>query len=337
MTSAATGGRTRGWRRVGRALLRRALGGAVVVAAVVALTFALVHLAPGDPFGASLENPQITAAIRAQWRHQWGLDRPLSEQFVRYVASLARGDWGYSFSLHEPVRDALARALPNTLLLMGIAYVLSFGLGVALGALQAARRGSILDRGLGGVALFFYSMPDFWLALMVMLTLAYWMPVFPTSGMVDPVMYAYLTPAERLVDRLRHLALPALTLCLIYTGAAARYQRAALLDALASDYVRTARAKGLPEGRVLVHALRNALLPTITLMGLAFPALLGGAVFVEKVFAWPGMGWLAVNAVNTRDYPLVLASVVVGSALVVLGSALADAGYAAADPRLRAE
>jgi peptide/nickel transport system permease protein len=325
------------WRPVARAVLRRALGGAAVVAAVVTLTFTLVHLAPGDPFASSLENPEVTAAVREVWRRQWGLDRPLPEQYARYVASLAHGDWGYSFSMHEPVRDALARALPNTLFLMGIAYALSFGLGVVVGALQAARRGSLLDRAIGGVALFFYSMPDFWLALMVMLTLAYWVPIFPTSGMVDPVMYAYFTPLERAADRLRHLALPALTLCLINTGAAARYQRAAMLDALKSDYVRTARAKGLPEGRVLSHALRNALLPTITLMGLAFPALLGGAVFVEKVFAWPGMGWLAVNAVNTRDYPLVLASVVVGSALMVLGSALADAGYAAADPRLRAE
>jgi peptide/nickel transport system permease protein len=321
---------------VARAILRRALGGAVVVAAVVSFTFALVHLAPGDPFASSLENPQITAAVREQWRRQWGLDRPLSEQFVRYVGSLAHGDWGYSFSMHEPVRDALARALPNTLLLMGIAYLLSFGLGVALGALQAARHGSLFDRVFGGVALFFYSVPDFWLALMVMLTLAYWLPLFPTSGIADPVMSAYFTPLERVADRAYHVVLPALTLCLIYVGAAARYQRASLLDALRADYVRTARAKGLPERRVLVHALRNALLPTITLMGLAFPALLGGAVFVEKVFAWPGMGWLAVSAVNTRDYPLVLASVIVGSALMVVGSMLADAGYAIADPRLRA-
>ncbi|HET7457445.1 MAG TPA: ABC transporter permease [Gemmatimonadaceae bacterium] len=336
-TTTAASARRAWWRPVARAVFRRVLGGAVVVAAVVTLTFALVHLAPGDPFGSSLENPEVTEAVREAWRRQWGLDRPLPEQYARYVTSLAHGDWGYSFSMHEPVRDALARALPNTLFLMGIAYTLSFAIGVAIGALQAARRGTLLDRAIGGVALFFYSVPDFWLALMVMLTLAYWVPLFPTAGMSDPVMSAYFTPAERVVDLLRHVTLPALTLTLINSGAAARYQRAALLDALKSDYVRTARAKGLPERRVLLgHALRNSLLPTITLMGLAFPALLAGAVFVEKVFAWPGMGWVAVNAVNTRDYPLVLASVVVGSALTVAGSALADASYAAADPRLRA-
>ncbi|MFL5575261.1 MAG: ABC transporter permease [Gemmatimonadaceae bacterium] len=321
-----------------RALGRRAAQGALVVAAVATLTFVLAHLAPGDPIGAAAANPLVTESVRDRWREAWGLDRPLPEQYLRYLVSVARGDLGWSFSMQEPVRDVLARALPNTLLLMGTAFVLAFAVGVAAGALQAARRGSTPDRALGALSLVLYSVPDFWLALMVMLSLAYWVPLFPVGGVVDPVMHELLPPLGRLADRLRHLALPALTLTLLYSAGVARFQRAALLDALRADYVRTARAKGAPERAVVGrHALRNALLPVITLVGLAFPTLLGGAVFVEQVFSWPGMGWVAVKAVAMRDYPLVLASVLVGSVMVVAGSAIADACYAAADPRLRAE
>jgi peptide/nickel transport system permease protein len=323
---------------VWRALARRAALGAFVVAAVATLTFALVHLAPGDPLAAAYDDPRITEARRDTLRAQYGLDRPLGEQYVRYIGLLARGDFGYSFSLREPVRAVLARALPNTLLLMGVALVLAFALGVAVGALQAVRRGRLADRALGALTLVLYSVPDFWLALLVMLSLAYWVPLFPVSGAVDAVMYPYMTPAERVVDRLRHLALPALTLTLVVAAGIARFQRAALAEALRADYVRTARAKGLRDGDVVRrHGLRNALLPVITLVGLAFPALLGGAVFVERVFSWPGMGWIAVNAVSMRDYPLVMASVIVGSVMVVVGSTLADALYAVADPRLRSE
>lgn len=318
------------------ALARRALLGVFVVAAVATLSFALIHLAPGDPLSATLDNPHVSESVRAQWRANYGLDRPLGEQYVRYVGLLARGEFGYSYSMREPVGTVLARVLPNTLLLMGVALALSFALGIAMGALQAARPAGLVDRLFGGISLVLYSVPDFWLALLAMLSFAYWLPVFPVSGMVDALMYPYMTPLERVVDRLRHLVLPALTLTLVLTAGIARFQRAALADVLRADYVRTARAKGVRELAVVGrHGLRNALLPVITLVGLAFPALLGGAIFVERVFAWPGMGWTAVNAVSTRDYPLVVASVIVGSVMVVVGSALADALSALADPRLR--
>ena len=310
----------------------------MVVFAVATLSFALIHLAPGDPLSAASENPLVTEAIRAQWRANWGLDRPLPEQYARYLASLVRGDFGYSFSMHEPVAHTLARALPQTVLLMGVSLVLSFAIGIFLGTRQAMRPGGLLDRAIDALSLPLYSVPEFWLALTVMLSLAYWVPLFPVGGAVDPVMHDYMTPAGRLVDRLRHIALPALTLTLPFAAAAARFQRSALLDALGADYVRTARAKGVGDrSAVTRHALRNALLPTITLAGLSFSSLVGGAVVVEKVFAWPGLGWVAVNAVGTRDYPLVMASVIMGSVMVVVGSALADACYAVADPRLRAE
>jgi peptide/nickel transport system permease protein len=179
-------------------------------------------------------------------------------------------------------------------------------------------------------------MPDFWLAILALLALTYWLPIFPVGGAVDPVMHEYLGLGGRIADRLRHLALPALTLTLLASASVARYQRAALLDVLPADFIRTARLKGLTEREILRrHALRNALLPIITLIGLSFPALLTGAFFVERIFAWPGMGYAVINAISTRDYPLVVGGVIIGSIMVTLGSLLADLLYVWADPRLR--
>lgn len=321
-----------------RFLVRRLLQAVVTVAFAATVTFVLMHLAPGDPFSSSLENPSVAPAIRAQWRAAYGLDRPLSEQFVRYLGNVARGDLGWSFSQRRPVSAALAQALPNTLLLMAVAIIASFALGVLLGTVQATRRGGFLDRAGGAVSLFFYSVPDFWLATIAMLCFAYWLPLFPVGGTIDVVMYDYMTPAWRVVDRLHHLMLPALTLTALSAAGIARYQRAAMLDVSHEDFVRTARAKGVPERDITVrHTFRNALVPVITLLGLAFPSLVGGTVFVEKVFAWPGMGLLTVNALGTRDYPLVLAGVVVGSMMVAAGSLIADVLTALADPRTPAE
>jgi peptide/nickel transport system permease protein len=317
--------------------IARRLGQAVVIVAIVAaITFALIHLAPGDPFSAVLDNPNVSETVRQTLRAQYGLDRPLPEQFVRYVGALAHGELGWSFSHERPVREVLAGALPNTLLLMGVALVASFALGILVALLQVARRGSLIDHSLSGITLLFFSMPDFWLAILSLLALTYWLPIFPVGGAVDPVMHEYLGLGGRVVDRLWHLALPALTLTLLASASVARYQRAALLDVLPADYIRTARLKGLTEKEILRrHALRNALLPIITLIGLSFPALLTGAFFIERIFAWPGMGYAVVNAIGTRDYPLVVGGVIIGSIMVTLGSLLADLLYAWADPRLR--
>jgi peptide/nickel transport system permease protein len=308
----------------------------VIVAIVATITFALIHLAPGDPFSAVMDNPNVNERVRATLRAQYGLDRPLPEQFVRYVGQLARGELGWSFSHDRPVREVLASALPNTLLLMAIALVGSFALGILIALIQVARRGSITDHALSGISLFFFSMPDFWLAILALLAFTYWLPLFPVGGAVDPVMHDYMGLGARIVDRLRHLALPALTLTVLASPGVARYQRAALLDVLPADYIRTARLKGLTEREILRrHALRNALLPIISLLGLSFPALLTGAFFIEKIFAWPGMGLAVVNAIGTRDYPLVVGGVILGSIMVTVGSLLADLLYAWADPRLR--
>ena len=315
---------------------RRLLQAAVIVAIAATATFLLVKLAPGDPFIELANNPRVPREVRERMLARWGLDRPIHEQYVLYLRNLVRGDLGWSFSQSRPVADAIAAALPNTLLLMGVALFGAFGLGIAAGVLRAGRRGSIADRALGAGTLVFYSMPDFWLATMAMLTFGYWLPVFPTSGMTTAVLYDYLSPAGKLVDRLRHLALPATTLVLLLAAIIARYQRAAFLDVASQDFVRTARAKGLTERAVIWrHVLRNALLPVITLLGLALPMLVGGAVFIEQVFAWPGMGRLVVGAIAARDHALVMAVVVMGSLLVTLGSLVADLLYAAVDPRLR--
>jgi peptide/nickel transport system permease protein len=318
-----------------RYIAQRLAQAAVIVAIVAVITFALIHLAPGDPFTGVMDNPNVSETVRQTLRAQYGFDRPLPEQFVKYVNSLAHGELGWSFSHERPVREVLATALPNTLLLMVVALVGSFALGIVIALVQVARRGSATDHALSGVSLLFISMPDFWLALLTLLAFAYWVPLFPVGGTVD-VMHEYMGFGRRVMDRLWHLVLPALTLTALASAAVARYQRAALLDVLPADYIRTARLKGLTERQILRrHALRNALLPIITMIGLSFPALLTGTFFVEKIFAWQGMGYAVVNAIGARDYQLVMGGVIIGSVMVTLGSLLADLLYALADPRLR--
>jgi peptide/nickel transport system permease protein len=191
--------------------------------------------------------------------------------------------------------------------------------------IQVRRAGRATDRAIGLVSMVFYSTPEFWLAITLMIVFAYWIPAFPISGMTSPVVYDYLGPLGKLGDRLWHLVLPAVTIVLVATGGIARYQRAELLEVLPLDYVRTARAKGVSEWRVLtVHALRNALVPTVTLFGLSFPTLFGGAVLVERIFSWHGMGWLVTEAIGSRDYALVTSAVIIGALTVVAGNLMGD-------------
>jgi peptide/nickel transport system permease protein len=321
--------------------VRRFLAGRLAQAAIVALlvttaTFVLIHLAPGDPISASLERPGVTEAVRQHQREAYGLDRPLGEQYVRWLSNAARGELGWSFSFNRPVRDVIAEALPRTLLLVGVSLVLSFALGIVVAVLQTERPGGRRDRWLGRILLLLYSVPDFWLALVVLLIFAYRLSLFPPSGIVDPVLFDYMSFSGRLLDRLRHLVLPVTTLTLLATAAISRHQRSALMEVMPSDWMRTATAKGLSHRQaVRRHALRNALLPSITLAGLYLPALAAGALFVEKVFSWPGMGLLAANAISARDYPLITAAVLVTSVAVAIGALLADVAAAAADPRVR--
>ena len=321
--------------------MRRFLAGrlaqaAIVVFLVTTVTFVLIHLAPGDPIATALNRPGVTEAVRQQYREDFGLDRPLGEQYFRWLSNAARGDLGWSISFRRPVRDVIADALPRTLLLVGLAIVFSFALGIIVAVLQTERPGGRRDTWLGRILLLLYSVPDFWLALVVLLIFAYRLPLFPSSGIVDPLMYDYKSFSGRLLDRLWHLVLPVTTLTLLATAAISRHQRSALMEVMPSDWMRTAIAKGVSQRQaVRRHALRNALLPSITLAGLYLPALAAGALFVEKVFSWPGMGLLAANAIAARDYLLITAAVLVTSVAVALGALLADVAAAAADPRIR--
>ena len=319
-------------------LARRIAQGLIVVVLVATIVFFLIQAAPGDPFSAQMDNPAISESVRQAWRESYGLDRPLAEQYFRYVANVFRGDLGFSLSKHRPVIDVLGDAMPNTLMLMFTGLAGGFGIGIAAALAQVRNRGRAADKILGGLSLTFLSVPDFWLALLILVAFSSWLAGFPVGGSVDPIDYEALGTAGRFVDRLEHLVLPAATLMLLYFPIIARHQKAALLDVLPSEYVTTARAKGVPERAVINrHALRNALLPIITLLGVAFPALLTGTVFVEKVFSWPGMGTVIVDSIGSRDYPLLTACVIFGSTLVVTGSIIADILYRQFDPRLRDE
>lgn len=324
-----------------RYVARRMLSAIPLVLGIATIVFFVLNVAPGGPAG-YLTRPGIPPEVLEQVRRSFGLDQPVHVRYVKWLLALFQGDFGYSFSRGRPVAAVIAEILPNTLVLSGCALLGAFLVGMAVGIVQAVRRSSLLDSALSVVTLFFYSMPSFWLALMLMLAFSLyarnvweWPFFFPASGM-QSAGYAGLSPWERVLDRAWHLVLPALTLVLVLAAGIARYMRASLLEVIHQDYIRTARAKGLSEGRVIFrHALRNALLPVITLLGLYLPVLFSGTVFVETVFAWPGMGKLVVDSIGQRDYPVVMAGSFVFAILVVLGNLLADVLYAVVDPRIR--
>jgi peptide/nickel transport system permease protein len=317
-------------------LLRRLLLGLLTVFAVTTLTFVLVQAAPGEPFNLAMSDARVTPAMRQAFRDRYQLDRPAAVQFLAYVRLVARGDLGESFSRSRRVTEVLRDALPRTLLLMGTALAAGFALGIALAAWQVARHGRIGDRIAQGATVAIGSIPDFWIALGLMIVFAFRLQWFPSGGMIDLAMHDYLSPIGKVLDIARHLALPSLSLALLVAAVVARHQRASLLEAIPEDFVRTARAKGLtPRSVLLRHALRNALLPTITLFGLMLPALVGGAVFVEAIYSWPGLGNIAVSAIGARDYPLVLGVTLLASVLVVAGATITDVAYSLVDPRIR--
>lgn len=315
---------------------RRLIHGVVIVFAVATITFILLHIAPGDPFTNVGESDRASVEVANQMRHSYGLDRPIGVQYVRYLAHVARGDFGISFAQHRPVIDVFRDALPNTVLLAVAALIVDFAVGIGIALMQAARAGSLTDHALGVASLTLYSTPVFWLGLMLLLLFGQWLGWFPIGGVTDPILAPYRTSFGTVVDVLHHLVLPAVTLGLVTAAETARYQRAALLDVLHRDFVRTARAKGLSARKVMVrHVLRNALLTPIALLGVTLPGLLSGTVLVETVFAWPGLGKLAADAIGRRDYPVVTAGAILAAVLVVIGNLGADLLTHAVDPRTR--
>jgi len=314
-------------------LARRALSGLGVVLGVVTLMFALLRLAPGDP-ALLLVGPAASAEQVAAQRRSLGLDRPIAEQYASWLGQFVRGDWGTSIATGRPVRTMLARAWPATVRLVGISLVLSYLIGIAVGVVQAARGGR-LDTVLSVATVTLFALPGYWLGLMLVMVFTYWLRLLPAFGAAG-FDSDFLPPAARLADRLRHLALPLATLTLVGIGGTARFVRGAMLDVAGSPWVMVARAKGLSETRVMLHhVLRNALVPVVTLLGLSLPTLFSGAVFIEAIFAWPGVGRVLVEAVQARDYPVVMAATAVSALLVVLGNLLAEALVRWVDPRAR--
>lgn len=312
-------------------LLRRLVASVAIVFAVITFIFILIHLAPGKPCSENLDPRVCTLLTR-----QFGLDQPIAIQYWRYLVELAHGNLGMSFSLRRPVWDALVETVPFTLQLAGAALAFDFLLGLGLGIYQASRVNRLPDLVLGNVTLFLYSLPTFWLAPILLLVFGEKLGWFPVGGASDPIFCPDIDSLYCVADRLWHLVLPAMTLGVVGAAGTARFQRAAMLEIASQDYVRTARAKGVPERQIVLrHQLRNALLSFITRFGLAFPFLLTGAVLVETIFAWPGMGRLAFDAILTRDYPVVTASALIASTVVVAGNLLADILLGFADPRLR--
>ncbi len=317
-----------------RYVIRRVLASIPLLLGLATCTFIIVHLAPGDPTQLYVDadaDPRAAARLRASL----GLDEPLPVQYVTWLKNAVTGDFGNSLSKHAPVTEIMAGAIPRTLLLASLSLAVNFAVGILIGVLSALNRGKRLDHILNSAGLFLYSMPEFWLGLMLILLFSLAIPVFPASGFQSPLADYYAT-WDYLLDILHHLILPVFVLGVASAAATARYMRGSMLDVLGQDYIRTARAKGLPETAVVgKHAMRNALLPIITLFGLSIPFLLGGAVVVETVFAWPGMGKVVVDAIFTRDYPLIIGCTLLSGAMVVLGNLVADILYALADPRIR--
>ena len=313
--------------------LKRIAQAVPLVLIIIAINFALIHAAPGDPVDILLGQGESDPQVVAQLRSEFGLDQALSVQLLRYYAKVLSLDLGQSFRYREPVAELIASRLPATLLLMGAALIVSTVVAVVLGVLAARHPYSAVDNGVTAIALAGYSMPVFWLGQLLLIAFALKLDWFPAQGMVS-----IRTPAEgfdRVLDIAHHLVLPALTYSLYHLALIFRLTRAKMQDVLAQDYIQTARAKGLSETQVIFgHALRNALLPIVTVLGLNFGFMLAGSVLTETVFAWPGTGRLLYEAILARDYPVLMGLFVCLSSMVVLVNVLTDIAYALIDPRV---
>jgi peptide/nickel transport system permease protein len=318
-----------GWRYI----LRRLLQVVPAVAAILVITFTVIHLAPGDPVDA-VASGNGDEAYYAFMRNKFGLDKPVVEQFRIYAGNVLRGDLGVSFAQGDRVSSLIGKRLGPTLLLMGTALVASSLGGVLIGLIAARRPLGLLDLGVSTTALVTYALPVFWLAQLGLLTLAFRAGWFPVQGMTDA--RAETSGAAHVIDIAHHLLLPALVLAVSELALVARVARTGLLQQQGADYVRTAKAKGLSAGGSLVrHALPNAMLPIVTVIGARVGALFSGAVLVETVFSWPGLGGLLLSAAQNRDHPVMLGVVLLVAFSVVLANLLTDLTYAWIDPRIR--
>ena len=322
-------------------IVRRLLQAIPTIIGVTLISFIIMQAAPGDPVQLLTFNPSATAEDRARLAHELCLDRSLPEQYLIWLfgdlrgectmRGLIRGDFGTSFYDRRPALEMIAERLPATLELTATALVIGVVIGLTVGVLSAVKRGSLFDNLARFFSVVFDAIPSFWLGLILIMYFAVQLHWLPVGGRL-PLNVENVT----LADRLRHLAMPALVLAVTWIALMSRYMRAETLEVIRQDYIRTAKAKGVSQtGVYFYHAARNALIPIATILGPAITGLVAGAVVIERIFSWPGLGRLTIDAVSARDYPIVMASVIIGSTLVIFGNLLSDILLVLVDPRIR--
>jgi peptide/nickel transport system permease protein len=311
-----------------RFLIRRLLGAVPLLLGVAVLSFVFMQLAPGGPDAMFARNARMTEEALQAIRRNMGLDRPVHEQLLIWLGNLARGDLGISYTQYRPVSQVIWDVVPNTLLLMGTGMLISLAAALTFGILAARRQYGFFDNATSFISYFGLAMPVFWFGLMLQLLFAVRLGWLPSAGMQS-------ASGGGVLDVARHLVLPAFTIAIGSIAGWSRYVRSSTIESLGQDYVRTARAKGMEERRVLIgHVLRNALIPFVTVVGIDVPLYLTGAVLTETVFSWPGMGRLFFDALTVRDYPVLMGILLLGAVLIVLGNLIADILYGVLDPRI---
>ncbi len=303
---------------------------------IILISFLVIHLAPGKPTGIQTDlNPKVSMEVRKRLEKLYGLDKPLIVQFKDWSFRLIRFDFGSSFIDDRPVWDKIKERMPITILINLLSLLLILIIGIPLGVKSALKQGSLFDKTSSSVVFLGFAMPTFWLALLLMGLLGVHLRILPISG-IKSIDFEFLNTGSKIVDIARHLALPVFVSAFGGLAGISRYMHQGMLEVINSDYCTAAFARGLPKNQVIYnHALRNALIPIITILGLSIPGLIGGSVIFETIFAIPGMGRLFFEGVMARDYPMIMGLLVLGSIFTLLGNLLADIAYAWVDPRIR--
>lgn len=318
-------------------ILKRILFMIPLLLGITIVCFFVMHLAPGLPTDLQTQmNPKSTVEMKERLKTLYELDKPVHEQYWSWLKKLSHGDLGISFSSdHRPVAAKIMERLPITIILEFLSLIIIIAIAVPIGVLSAVHQDSIFDKITGVLVFIGFAVPTFWLALLLMIFFGIHLGWLPISGLRS-LNYEYLTPWAQFIDLAKHLVLPVFISAFGGLAGLSRYMRANMLEVIRQDYIMTARAKGLSERDVIYkHALRNALLPAITILGLSIPGLIGGSVIFETIFAIPGMGQLFYMSVMARDYPTVMGILLIGAILTLLGNLIADVSYALADPRIR--
>jgi peptide/nickel transport system permease protein len=319
-----------------RYIFKRMAGLVVLLLGITVITFAVIHIAPGRPTDLEAQfNPKVSLEARERIAHLYGLDKPLYVQYIDWVKRFVRFDFGISFMDSRPVADKILERIPVTLTIELISIILILLIGIPIGVSSAVKEGSFYDRFMTIFVFVGFAVPTFWLSLILMDFIGVRWGILPISG-IKSLEFEKFGFFEKIIDMARHLVLPVLVSAFGGLAGISRYMRSNMLHVLKQDYIRTARAKGLKEKDVLYkHALKNALLPVVTILGLSLPGLIGGSVIFESIFSIPGMGRLFYESVMARDYPVIMGVLVIGAALTLLGNLLADISYAAVDPRIK--